>query len=80
MLSGRFESNTGGLLVTGYAVNPGLIVEGSWGISAAVFDKHRRPTWALSLTGVETRFRAERIAEMGTLLLEQAQELSLQLR
>lgn len=66
--------------VTGYAVNPGLIVEGSWGIGAAVFDRNGRPSWALSLTGVETRFRPERITEMGTLLLDQAHELSLRLR
>jgi DNA-binding IclR family transcriptional regulator len=66
--------------VTGYSVNPGLIVEGSWGIGAAVFDRQSRPAWALSVTGVETRFRARRIAEMGTLLLEQAHELSLKLR
>jgi DNA-binding IclR family transcriptional regulator len=66
--------------VTGYSVNPGLIVEGSWGIGAAVFDRQNRPAWALSLTGVETRFKAQRIAEMGTLLLDQAHELSLKLR
>lgn len=65
---------------TGYAVNPGLIVEGSWGIAAAVFDRNGAPAWALSLTGVETRFRPERIVEMGTLLLEQAHELTLRLR
>lgn len=65
---------------TGYAVNPGLLVEGSWGIAAAVFDRNGAPAWALSLTGVETRFRPERIAEMGTLLLEQAHELTLRLR
>ena len=39
----------------GYAVNPGLIVEGSWGMGAAVFDRDERPVWALSLTGVERR-------------------------
>lgn len=66
--------------VTGYAVNPGLIVEGSWGIGAAVFDRNGRPAWALSLTGVETRFRPQRLTEMGTLLLEQAHELSIRLR
>jgi DNA-binding IclR family transcriptional regulator len=66
--------------ITGYAVNPGLIVEGSWGIGAAVFDRNSLPAWALSLTGVETRFRQQRVAEMGTLLLEQAHELSMRLR
>ncbi|MDT5338296.1 MAG: hypothetical protein QOD90_3801 [Mycobacterium sp.] len=61
---------------TGYAVNPALIVEGSWGMGAAVFDHSGRPAWALSLTGVETRFRPERHHELGTLLLEEAHLLS----
>jgi DNA-binding IclR family transcriptional regulator len=61
---------------TGYAVNPALIVEGSWGMGAAVFDRSGRPAWALSLTGVETRFKPERHHELGTLLLEQAHVLS----
>jgi DNA-binding IclR family transcriptional regulator len=61
---------------TGYAVNPALIVEGSWGIGAAVFDRGGRPAWALSVTGVETRFRAQRHRELGTLLLDQAHVLS----
>ncbi|MDT5076961.1 MAG: hypothetical protein QOJ80_1598 [Mycobacterium sp.] len=60
----------------GYAVNPGLIVEGSWGVGAAVFDRSGRPAWALSLTGVESRFKPERHHELGTLLLEQAHLLS----
>ena len=62
--------------ITGYAVNPALIVEGSWGIGAAVFDRNGRPAWALSLTGVETRFRPERHHELGSLLLEHAHLLS----
>ncbi|WP_206511756.1 IclR family transcriptional regulator [Rhodococcus sp. KRD197] len=61
---------------TGYAVNPALLVEGSWGIGAAVFDRTGKPAWALSLTGVETRFRPERHHELGTLLLEQAHILT----
>ncbi|WP_319455686.1 MULTISPECIES: IclR family transcriptional regulator [unclassified Mycobacterium] len=61
---------------TGYAVNPALIVDGSWGIGAAVFDRDGRPAWALSLTGVQTRFKPERHHELGTLLLEQAHLLS----
>jgi DNA-binding IclR family transcriptional regulator len=61
---------------TGYAVNPALIVDGSWGMGAAVFDRSGRPAWALSVTGVETRFKAERRHELGTLLLDQAHLLS----
>ncbi|MGC0363534.1 DNA-binding IclR family transcriptional regulator [Rhodococcus sp. 27YEA15] len=65
---------------TGYTVNPALIVEGSWGMGAAVFDRYGRPAWALSLTGVETRFRPDRHAELGTMLLEQAHTLSTRLK
>jgi DNA-binding IclR family transcriptional regulator len=61
---------------TGYAINPGLIVEGSWGMAAAVFDGNGAPAWALSLTGVETRFKPERRRELGDLLLHQAHLLS----
>ncbi|EHB54163.1 transcriptional regulator, IclR family [Mycolicibacterium rhodesiae JS60] len=66
--------------IAGYAVNPALIVEGSWGIGAAVFDQSGRPAWALSLTGVETRFKPDRRHELGTLLLEAAHLLSGRLR
>lgn len=56
----------------GHSVNPGLIVEGSWGMGAAVFDPAGRPAWALSLTGVETRFIKSRRPELGRLLLHHA--------
>lgn len=64
----------------GYATNPGLIVEGSWGLAATVFDSHDRPGWALSLTGVEQRFDRYRRHEMGTLLLKEAHALTTALR
>jgi DNA-binding IclR family transcriptional regulator len=64
----------------GYAVNPGLIVEGSWGMGAAVFDETERPQWALSLTGIEQRFAEPRRQELGTLLLRAAHELSRAIR
>ena len=60
----------------GYAVNPGLIVEGSWGVGAAVFTRAGDPQWALSLTGVEFRFGGERLAELGRILLAHAHQLS----
>lgn len=60
----------------GFAINPGLIVEGSWGIGAAVFDRTGRPEWALSLTGVEFRFGPDRIQLLGRTLLAHAHELS----
>lgn len=60
----------------GYAVNPGLVVEGSWGMGAAVFGPSGQPSWALSLTGIESRFTASRRPELGRLLLEHAHQLS----
>jgi DNA-binding IclR family transcriptional regulator len=64
----------------GYAVNPGLIVEGDWGLGAAVFDAAGRPRWALSLTGIEARFRPRRQQELGQLLLDAAHQLSIGMR
>ncbi|WP_194424570.1 IclR family transcriptional regulator [Microbacterium aquimaris] len=60
----------------GYAVNPGLIVEGSWGMGAAVFDREGHPQWALSLTGVEFRFSPDRLPELGRTLLAHAHQLT----
>lgn len=45
-------------------------------MAAAVFDKAGRPEWALTLTGVEQRFRADRRPVLGRLLLEEAHRLS----
>lgn len=60
----------------GYSVNPGLVLEGSWGMGAAVFDQSGRPAWALSLTGIEPRFRGERQETLGRLLMEEAHRIS----
>jgi DNA-binding IclR family transcriptional regulator len=60
----------------GYAVNPGLIVEGSWGMGAAVFDRSGQPAWALSLTGVQSRFGPDRQPALGRMLMEHAHRIS----
>lgn len=60
----------------GWALNPGLIVEGSWGMGAAVFDDRGAPAWALSLTGIEHRFAPARQRELGELLLREAHALT----
>jgi DNA-binding IclR family transcriptional regulator len=62
--------------IDGYALNPGLLVEGSWGIGAAVFDALGQPQWALSLTGVQSRMSGERTALLGETLLRTAHELT----
>ncbi|MBX7431314.1 IclR family transcriptional regulator [Mycobacterium sp. Y57] len=66
--------------IDGYSVNPGLIVEGSWGIGAAVFDALNQPQWALSLTGVESRFAGERTDQLGQALLHAAHMLTQRLK
>ncbi|GAA1690984.1 IclR family transcriptional regulator [Microbacterium sediminicola] len=63
----------------GYAVNPGLIVEGSYGVGAAVFTPDGHPQWALSLTGVHFRFGPDRQAELGRTLLAHAHQLTTRL-
>ncbi|MDO9590171.1 MAG: IclR family transcriptional regulator [Microcella sp.] len=65
---------------TGWSLNPGLIIEGSWGMGAAVFDEHGNPAWALSLTGIESRFRPDRQRELGRALLHHAHALTQELR
>ncbi|WP_299056960.1 IclR family transcriptional regulator [uncultured Nocardioides sp.] len=65
---------------TGYAVNPGLLVEGSWGMGAAVFDADGAPAWALSLTGVASRFGPARRASYGEMLLREAHDLTQRLQ
>lgn len=64
----------------GWSVNPGRVVEGSWGMGAAVFDARQRPVWALSVTGIELRFRDSRQRLVGRLLLEEAHRVSQTLR
>lgn len=60
----------------GWALNPGLVVEGSWGMAAAVFDSREVPIGALTLTGIEQRFSDERRPRLGKLLLREANRLS----
>lgn len=61
---------------TGWSLNPGHVVEGSWGMAAAVFNKSGEPIAALTLTGIEQRFRRDRQPVLGRLLLEEAHRLS----
>jgi DNA-binding IclR family transcriptional regulator len=66
--------------IDGYSVNPGLVVEGSWGIGAAVFDPLEQPQWALSVTGVEARLTGDRTALLGEMLLRAAHTLTQRLK
>ncbi|MFF2346444.1 IclR family transcriptional regulator [Pseudarthrobacter sp. NPDC058119] len=75
----RVRENLARTRLAGYSVNPGLVLEGSWGMGAAVFDRSGRPAWALSLTGIEPRFKPERQEELGGLLMAEAHRITQQL-
>jgi DNA-binding IclR family transcriptional regulator len=64
----------------GVALNEGRILQGSWGMAAAIFDPAGRPAWALSITGVEARFAADRQPELTRLLLMHAHHVTQRLR
>ena len=49
-------------------------------MGAAVFDRNKNPVYALSLTGIESRFRGERQEFLGKALLSEAHRLTLQLQ
>jgi len=64
----------------GYALNPGLLVEGSWGMAVPVFGADDSPVGALTITGVERRFDEARRPELGRSLRRAAHELTSELR
>lgn len=66
--------------IEGYSLNPGLLVEGSWGIGAAVFDALGQPQWAVSINGVQARMAGDRTAQLGEILLRTAHELTRRMR
>lgn len=74
--AGRLRERINSTRELGYTVNPGLIVPGSWGIGAAVFDSHGEPRWALSITGIEARIGPPRQHDLGRLLLHEAHALA----
>jgi DNA-binding IclR family transcriptional regulator len=45
-----------------------------------VFGRSGTADWALTLTGVESRFRADRRAELGAMLLPEAHQLTQRIR
>ena len=77
--SAAIDKRLGATRRAGYAINPGLIIEGSWGMAAAVFDPDETPIGAISLTGIAARFGRDRRPALGRELLAGAHELSLRL-
>lgn len=59
----------------GYALNPGLLMAGSWGIGVVVRDPRGRPVYSVSLAAIESRLDAARRAELVPLLKAEASKL-----
>lgn len=64
---------------TGYAVNPGRVIAGSWGIGAAIRWPDGRPAAALSIAAVENRLGPFRQEELGRLLMTEAARIETRL-
>jgi DNA-binding IclR family transcriptional regulator len=59
----------------GYALNPGLLMAGSWGIGVAVRDPRGRPVYSVSLAAIESRLDTARRGELVPLLKAEAAKL-----
>jgi DNA-binding IclR family transcriptional regulator len=64
----------------GFAVNKGLIVQGSWGVGVAIIGDEGKPVGALSVAAIETRLPERRRLEIARLLQAAASDLSGRLR
>ncbi|WP_296400941.1 IclR family transcriptional regulator [Reyranella sp.] len=64
----------------GYALNPGLLMAGSWGIGVVVRDPRGRPVYSVSLAAIESRLDAARRDELVPLLKAEAAKLERLLR
>ena len=60
---------------SGYALNPGMMLAGSWAIGVAIRDARQRPIGALSIAAIEHRMTVERQRELVPLLQAEAREV-----
>jgi len=63
----------------GFAVNPGLIWPGSWGIGVAVLDPSGTPVGALNISAIESRLQPDTQRELAVHLRREAKWLTDQL-
>ena len=64
----------------GYAMNPGMLLPGSWGIGVAIRGQDGRPIGALSIAAIESRLGEERQRELARLLTKEAYWIETRLR
>ncbi len=54
------------------ALNPGMILEGSWGLGVAILDRSGKPIGGLSIAAIESRIVGNRLESLSTLLRNEA--------
>jgi DNA-binding IclR family transcriptional regulator len=64
----------------GYALNPGMTLQGSWAVGVAVRGSDGRPVGALSLAAIESRMDEARQGELAPLLKKEAAWIERRLR
>jgi DNA-binding IclR family transcriptional regulator len=64
----------------GYALNPGILLPGSWGIGVAIRGQDGRPTGALSIAAIESRLGEDRQQKLAELLTKEARSIETRLR
>jgi DNA-binding IclR family transcriptional regulator len=60
----------------GFALNPGLLMAGSWGVGVPILDRQGRCEGALSIAAIESRLGPNRQHELGALLKAEAERLA----
>jgi DNA-binding IclR family transcriptional regulator len=64
----------------GYALNPGMLLPGSWGIGVAIRGQDGRPIGALSIAAIESRLGEDRQQKLAELLTKEARSIETRLR
>ena len=64
----------------GYAVNPGMVVKGSWGVAVALRDPRTDVPAALTIAGIESRFQDGRLEQLVAMLQDEKGSLDAMLR
>jgi DNA-binding IclR family transcriptional regulator len=64
----------------GYALNPGMMLSGSWAIGVSIRGLDGRPVGAISIAAIESRLGEERQRELALLLAKEAAWIEIQLR
>jgi DNA-binding IclR family transcriptional regulator len=64
----------------GYALNPGMMLPGSWAIGVSIRGLDGRPVGAISIAAIESRLGEERQRELVLLLAKEAAWIEIQLR